>query len=228
MKNSGSHKILRYLLFGVVGFFALTGLVLTMGFFAVKFHLTDDPGVVDINDRYFQDIKDKYGRSDSEDDSEKVNFNEARLFHNLSVLSRYYPANAYYIQNAYFKSHNLKEAQRMIQAVNLHLQDNAEYHAQVAQFVENSDSKQLQTKTKSVFEWMNISEWQDFKLAVGRPAHGCGAPTDCGGFGGRTNPAVQFKSGSLQKMDWAFENPLGRNHLLAGSDRDQSSHGPKD
>src|SRR3989339_622609 len=122
-------KILKYLGFGFAGIFALIGLVLTMGFFAVKFHLTDDPGVVDINDRYFQEIKDKYGKS-SDESSVTVNFSEARLLHNLSVLSRYYPANAFYIQNAYFKSRNLKEAQRMIAAVNLYLQDNAEYHAE--------------------------------------------------------------------------------------------------
>ena len=170
MKNSGSHKIIRVLLIGIVGYFALTGLALTMAFFAVKFHLTDDPGVVDLNDRYFQDIKDKYGRS-ADDDSLKVNFSEARLLHNLSVLNRYYPANAYYIQHAYYKSRNLTEAQRMVQAVNLHMQDNAQYHSELSQFVENSDPKALQLKTYSVFQWMNISEWQDFKLAVAKDKH---------------------------------------------------------
>jgi hypothetical protein len=154
-----------------VGFFALIGLVLTMAFFAVKFHLTDDPGVVDINDRYFQDIKDTYGRSSSDQDQTTVDFSEARLLHNLSVLSKYYPANAFYIQNAYYKSHNLTAAQRMIQAVDIHLQDNASYHAEVGNFEEKSDPKQVQTKTKSVFEWMNIAEWQDFKLAVAKDKH---------------------------------------------------------
>lgn len=170
MQNSGSHKILRYLLFGFVGFFGIIGLVLTMGYLAVKFHMTDDPGVVDINDRYFQDIKDKYGQS-SNDDSVNVNFSEARLIHNLTVLSRYYPANSYYIQNAYYKSHNLTEAQRMIQAVNLHMQENAEYHSELSNFEETNDPKQVQPKTKSIFEWMNISEWQDFKFAVAKDKH---------------------------------------------------------
>jgi hypothetical protein len=167
MKNIGSHKILRVLLFGVVGFFALIGAVLSMGYFAVKFHLTDDPGVVDVNDRYFQDIKDKYGRS-SDEDTSKISFSEARLLHNLSVLSRYYPENAYFVQNAYYQSHNLKQAQRMIQAVNMHMQDNQEYQAAVSNFEESEQPKQAQVKTKSVFEWMNINEWQDFKLAVAK------------------------------------------------------------
>ena len=149
MKNGGFRKILKHLGIGLVGFFALIGLGLTGGFFAVKFHLTNDPGVVDLNDRYFQDIKDKYGRGTAAD-STTVDFNEAKLLHNLSVLSKFYPANAYYIQNAYYQSRNLKEAQRMIEAVNLHMQDNAEYHAELNQFVENSDPAQMQLKTKSV------------------------------------------------------------------------------
>jgi len=167
MKNSRFRKILKVLGFGFVGIFALIGLVLTMAFFAVKFHLTNDPGVVDLNDRYFQEIKEKYGKG-SENDSSQVNFDEAHLLHNLSVLNKYYPSNAYFIQHAYYQSHNLNEARRMIEAVNLHLQDNAEYHAEVNNFVPAGDAEQMKLKAKSVFEWMNIKEWQDFKLAVAK------------------------------------------------------------
>lgn len=170
MKNSGFGKILRYLGFGIAGIFMLIGLILTSGYLAVKFHLTNDPGVVDLNDRYFQDIKDKYGRS-SDDDTTTINFSEAQLLHNLSVLSRYFPANAFYIQNAYYKSHNLKQAQRMIEAVNLYMSDNAEYHAELQQFDESGDQEKATVKTKSAFEWMNIPEWQDFKIAVAKDKH---------------------------------------------------------
>ncbi len=144
MKNSGFRKILKVLGFGFAGIFALIGLVLTLAFFAVKFHLTNDPGVVDLNDRYFQDIKDKYGRGTGNDTS-AVDFDEARLLHNLS-----------------------KEARRMIEAVNLHMQENAEYHNEVNNFVESNDPDQSKLKASSVFEWMNIREWQDFKLAVAK------------------------------------------------------------
>lgn len=169
MKSSGSRKILKYVLVGFMGFFGLIGIALTTAFFAVKFHLTDDPGVVDLNDRYFQEIQDKYGNSDN--DTIKVDLTEAKLLYDLSVLSKYYPANAFYIQNAYYKSHNLKEAQRMLEAVNLHMQENAEYQAELQKFQDASDPSQIKTKTNSVFEWMNISEWQDFKLAVAKDKH---------------------------------------------------------
>lgn len=167
MKNGGFRKIFKVLGIGLAGIFALIGAVLTLGFFAVKFQLTNDPGVVDLNDRYFQEIKDKYGRGSVQEDTQ-VDFNEARLLYNLSVLSKYYPANAYYIQNAFYQSHNLKEAQRMIEAVNIHLQENADYHAEVNSFKENQNPELSKLKSKSIFEWMNIKEWQDFKLAVAK------------------------------------------------------------
>ncbi len=167
MKNGVSHKILKYLGYGFVGIFAVIGLGLTVGFFAVKFHMTNDPGVVDLNDRYFQDIKDKYGQQ-HESDNTTSNISEARFLHNLSVLSKYYPTNAFYIQNAFFQSHNLEDAQRMLNAVNMYLQDNTEYHAELNGFKENNDPKFFKLSSKSAFEWMNIPEWQDFKLAVAK------------------------------------------------------------
>ena len=167
MKTSVFRKILKYLGFGIAGIFALIGLGLTVGFFAVKFHLTNDPGVVDLNDRYFQEIKNKYSQSPDGDNS-KPNISEAKLLHNLSVLSKYYPTNAYYIQNAYFESRNLKEAQQMLEAVDMYMHQNAEYQKEISDFAENDDSKQLRINAKSVFEWMNIPEWQDFKLAVAK------------------------------------------------------------
>ncbi|MGV8135411.1 MAG: hypothetical protein AB2L20_09355 [Mangrovibacterium sp.] len=170
MKNKGLRRALTYAGFGIVIVFALIGFALTAAFFAVKLHLTDDPGVVDLNDRYFQEIKDKYGKV-SEKDSVMISYPEAKLIHNLSVLARYYPANAFYIQHAYYQTRNIKEARRMLEAVNLYMQDNLVYQGEVDAFTEKTDPEQLALQTKSVFEWMNIPEWQDFKLAVAKDKH---------------------------------------------------------
>lgn len=170
MKNKGLSELIKYLTISVVGIFALVGFVLTGAYFAVKFHLTDDPGVVDVNDRYFQEIRNKYGKT-SEQKADSIDYSEARLLHNLSVLGKYYPANAWYIQNAWYRSRNMKEAQRMIEAVNLHLQDNAAYHAEVDSFSDQIESLKPHIRTKSIFEWMNIAEWQDFKIAVAKDKH---------------------------------------------------------
>lgn len=167
MKKRGFRQIFRYLGIGFVGVFALIGLGLTAAFFAVKFHITDDPGAVDLNDRYFQEIKDKYGQK-HESDAAGISFTEARLFHDLAVLSKYYPVNAFYIEDAYLKSRNLQDAQAMLNAVNLHLQDNQQYQMEVNSFGNDKQGEMQHLNTRSVFEWMNIPEWQDFKLAVAK------------------------------------------------------------
>jgi len=170
MKFNCYRKILTYVGIGFVAIFAIIGLVLTTTFFAIKFHLTDDPGVVDQNDRYFQEINDLYGQK-KVSENEILNFNEAKLLADLSVLSKYYPTNAFYIQNAYLISHNLKEAQQMLQAVDLYMQGNEAYLAERNKNVPTSKVNQGKMNTNSIFEWMNIAEWQDFKLAVAKDKH---------------------------------------------------------
>src|ERR1035437_1707666 len=120
------HKILRFFGVGFIVVFALIGFFLTTAFFAVKLHVTNDPGAVDFNDRYFQELKDKYGKSVS-NDSSTVNNKEAAFFHNVLVLNKFYPENSLFILNAYLKSHDLGEAERMIGAVNLYMHDNVSY-----------------------------------------------------------------------------------------------------
>lgn len=158
---------LKYFSVGFIVVFALIGLFLTTAFFAVKLHVTDDPGAVDYNDRYFQELKDKYGQSDT-NDSSKVNNKEAEFFHNVLVLNKYYPENSLYILNAYLKSRNLAEAERMIGAVNLYMQDNKGYNSEIKDFEVTNAKDGSQRNNGSVFEWMNIAEWEDFKLAVAK------------------------------------------------------------
>ncbi len=160
-------KWLKYFGVGFIIIFALIGFFLTSAFFAIKLHVTDDPGAVDFNDRYFQEIKDKYGKSDFID-STKVNTREAIFFHHVLVLNKYYPDNSIYILNAYLKSHNLAEAERMFTAVNLHMQDNKSYISELQEFENRNLMDGTQRNTGSVFGWMNIAEWADFKIAVAK------------------------------------------------------------
>jgi hypothetical protein len=167
MKRSGLQKVFKFGFLSIVGIFAIIGFFLTTAFFAVKFHLTDDSGVIDFNDRYFQEINDKYGKI-TDRKSTEFDFEEARFLHHLFVLSRYYPENSGYILSAYNRSHNLSEAQRMIEAADLHLQDNEQYLAEIQNFNFEEERAKLLGKKKSVFEWMNISEWNSFKIAVAK------------------------------------------------------------
>ena len=158
---------LKYFSVGFIVVFALIGLFLTTAFFAVKLHVTDDPGAVDYNDRYFQELKDKYGQSKT-NDSTTVNNREATFFHNVLVLNKYYPDNSLYILNAYLKSRNLGEAERMVGAVNLYMQDNKGYKTEINEFEISKSKDSTKRNSGSDFEWMNISEWGDFKLAVAK------------------------------------------------------------
>jgi len=161
------YQILRKLALLLVGIFALIGLFLTAGFFAVKFHLTDDNGTVDLNDRYFQELKDKYGHATDKKKGE-IDYDEAKLLHHLFVLSKYYPENSSYILNAYTQSHNITEAWRMFEAVNMQMQGNEEFQNEIGEFHETENQIIRTGKSGSAFEWMNINEWQDFKLAVAK------------------------------------------------------------
>lgn len=164
-RKSLFQKLLKYSTYSILGMFALIGLFLTTAFFAIKLHITNDPGAVDFNDRYFQEISGKYGHS-TELSRSSVNFNESEFLHTILVLNKYYPENSIYILNAYLKSHNLVETKRMIEAVNLYLRDNTDYQNEIRQFGDSQEKKHQVANQRSIFEWMNIAEWQDFKIAV--------------------------------------------------------------
>jgi hypothetical protein len=158
-KKSAPRKPLKTLTYGLTIIFALIGFFLTTAFFAVKLHLTNDPGGVDYNDRYFHEISQKY-ENHSAPDTSLLKREETEFFHDVVVLNKYYPENSFYILNAYMKSHNLMEAKRMMAAVNLKMQDNKNYLSEIGQ------SEKSEIRRGSVFEWMNIPEWQVFKEAV--------------------------------------------------------------
>ena len=136
---------------------------LTTAFFAIKLHLTNDPGAVDYNDRYFREISEKYGNHGISD-SLGFKKEEGEFFHDVVILNKYFPKNSFYILNAYLKSHNLQEAKRMIGAVNLRMQDNPVYLEEIRK--NEGENLTLNTRNGSVFEWMNIPEWNVFKEAV--------------------------------------------------------------
>ena len=161
------NKIIRVLFFIFLSLFALIGLFFTGTFIAVRFHVTNDPGAVDYNDRYFQEIKDKYNQS-FKLDSTTIQLKENDIFHKLLILNKYCPKNAEFILNAYMASKDIRETERMIEAVELYMQKNTDYVAEIKQYKAQKEEKK-NTKIKgSIFDWMNISEWTDFKYAVAK------------------------------------------------------------
>ena len=148
----------------IVGF-ALIGLFLTASYVAIKFRLTNDSGRVDSNNRYFDEIKDKYNQSFQKDTSATL-FLEYEALQRILILNDFYPKNAQYILHAHQKYANETEILRMLDAVDLNLKEDKSYCRAVRKYHNSKKYRSKNYKQESVFEWMNILEWQTFKEAV--------------------------------------------------------------
>ncbi len=137
---------------------------LTMTYFAMKFKLTNESGSIDANNRYFQEMHDKYNQS-FKVDSVSMMRHRYEVLNRILVLNDYYPKNAQYILEAYQNSKDEKIALQMLDAVDLRLKDNEEYMSAIQELREKR-FKRKKTTGLSVFEWMNIEEWKAFRIAV--------------------------------------------------------------
>ncbi|MFZ9846981.1 MAG: hypothetical protein ACO3EE_02370 [Flavobacteriales bacterium] len=151
----------------IIVLFALVGLFFTGTYLALQFKLTNDKGAVDSNNRYFDEIKDKYNQSFKRDTA-KTAKKSYEVLQRALILNKYWPINAELIIAAYQMSNNEKEALRMIDATELHLQNNKNYLTEVAELNKKLKETARLDSNGSIFEWMNISEWTDFKFAVAK------------------------------------------------------------
>lgn len=167
MKKFFTSKWVKYPSYFIVILFALIGVFLTSTYAAMHLGLTKDAGKIDHNDRIFNEIKDKYNQSFKKDTTSFVK-KDFDLYQRIIILNKYCPKNAAFIMNALTISKNEIEARRMLDAVEMYMIDNKRYRAELTNY-RKSKYKNLPRSIKgSVFEWMNISEWSDFKLAVAK------------------------------------------------------------
>ena len=159
-------KWIKITLRALVIIFALVGFFFTGTYLAMHFKLTNDKGIVDVNDRYFHEIKDKYNQGFKQD-STLYKIKEYEAYQRILILNKYFPKNADFIFNAYLKSKNEHETLRMLDAVDIRLKGNSAYQSELNQYY-ISKRKRPVYSNQSVFEWMNISEWTDFKFAVAK------------------------------------------------------------
>ena len=140
---------------------------LTTTYTAMQLGFTKDAGKIDQNDRIFNEIKDKYNQSFKKDTSSfaKKDFD---IYQRIIILNRYCPKNAAYIMNALTESKNKVEARRMLDAVEMYLFKNKRYRAEISKYRKSKYKNLPKTIKGSVFDWMNISEWSDFKEAVAK------------------------------------------------------------
>jgi len=166
MRKIWQSKWFRYPFWTLVFSFAAIGFFLSASFVAIKFRLTDEKGSVDANNRYFEGMEDKYNQA------YKLNSEQLKALHfesldRILLLKKYYPKNAQYILDAWKASNNEVEVKRMIDAVDIQLKSNRAYQQQLRQLKRKKQKKES-GNTLSAFEWMNIQEWSDFKIAVAK------------------------------------------------------------
>jgi len=166
MRKIRQSKWFRYPFWTLVFSFAAIGFFLSASFVAIKFRLTDEKGSVDANNRYFEGMEDKYNQA------YKLNSEQLKALHfesldRILLLKKYYPKNAQYILDAWKASNNEVEVKRMIDAVDIQLKSNRAYQQQLRQLKRKKQKKDSRN-TLSAFEWMNIQEWSDFKIAVAK------------------------------------------------------------
>ncbi len=165
MKRLLKNKFLRYTVIVLVLLFAAEGFILTVSYFAIKMHIFNDPGAVDFNDRYFQDI----AKADELTKNDTTHNNIPRItkfYQNLNILNYYYPHNAMQLNKAYLMHENIWVAEKMFSAVRLELIDSTEFNADLKSGIVANPNRAR--SDKNVFEWMNIIEWEEFKIAVRR------------------------------------------------------------
>lgn len=159
-----SKKWIKFSLYTLIILFAIVGFFLTASYFAIKMRLTDESGSVDVNNRYFESIKDKYNQSYQMNDSD-FNKKDYSSLRRILFLNDYYPKNAEFIMNAWKKSKNETEIHRMLDAIDIQLKQDKDYQSALKEFNKKRKSAVKASKF-SVFDWMNIMEWGDFKIAV--------------------------------------------------------------
>lgn len=161
-------QILKYLLYSIILVFAFIGFILTGSYFAIKLHITDDPGAVDYNDRMFKEISEKQKLFNPNDPKNKLIFDEKRpLFYlQLAILGKFYPYNANIIFDALKYTTNPYTFEQMLAAAELRIPSKSPYFELKNNALRLYNQIYPKDTLKSVFTWMNISEWEDLKIAI--------------------------------------------------------------
>ena len=145
--------------------FALYGIILTATYLAVKFKVTNESGMVDENNRYFSEMSGKYNQSFKVDTS-SVNKERYEVLKLVYLMNNYYPVNASYILNTWINHRDDTLCLKMVDAVNLRLFKKNLAYKQAFDQLKKTIVTEGSTNGLSVFDWMNVSEWKDFKVAA--------------------------------------------------------------
>ncbi|TSJ42392.1 hypothetical protein [Fluviicola chungangensis] len=166
MKKLFKSKWFKIPFYSLTFAFAAIGFFLTVSYTAIRMGWTKEGGIVDANNRYFQEMQDKYDQ-DFKVDSATMVQKRYEAMERIIVLNEYYPQNAQYILSVLQKGADEYEVLRMLDAVDLQLKDNKQYQKALSKIKFNA-KRAKEVSNLSAFEWMNIAEWKTFKEAVSK------------------------------------------------------------
>jgi len=164
-------KVFKVLVYTFVIAFALIGFGLTSAYLAIKFHITDDPGAVDYNDRLYKELSDKNYSSEENDSAAYYNMtnnNRAEDYMQIMLLGKFYPYNANIILNAINNSNDPALAKKLLATIDFKMVNNKDYLELIEKAKSIYEYPIKHDTMASVFDWMNISEWNDLKIAISK------------------------------------------------------------
>lgn len=162
-----SWKVLLFRSF-VYGF-AIIGFGLCSAWLAVKLKLTNDPGGVDVNDRYFQHatLTDDQ-RHALLSDSAQVESLKSLTYYKILALGVSHPKNARNILDYYRRTEDVHTVEHMLDAMGIYMTDSSDFHKRI-----NDNGKIFTEKkynTSNLFWWSTVEEWPVLKVAVAKDA----------------------------------------------------------
>lgn len=151
--------------------FSAIGFILVSAWGGLKLGLTNEPGMIDFNDRHFQNMADKHysGKSSGESmayiDSLYANVRtETDIYSIISAINEHYPYNADLMRKAYSSTNDPEVFYRMLDAFMLKAGNLPTVVNQIRAINKKNGSQAKDTA--SIYKWMNIDVWKDFKIAL--------------------------------------------------------------
>jgi hypothetical protein len=145
--------------------FAIVGFGLTTAYFAIQFKWTNEKGSVDVNSRYLNYVDEKYSTQKNNDSIYLANLKN-EILNRIVILNRFYPKNAQQILTVLEKSNNVIEVSKMLDVTDIALKKDNYYQQEIKKIKYNL--KTISRSKSNAIEWMNMSEWEDFKIAVAK------------------------------------------------------------
>ncbi|MHC1705884.1 MAG: hypothetical protein AB9842_00030 [Bacteroidales bacterium] len=170
MKSSQYWRILKIhekIIVLLVLAYALTGFFLTTIFFAIRLHLTDDPGAVNFNDRKFEETN-----PGSLIVSDSVVNNEAwlDLLENIRDLNAVYPYDARNILEVMTHEQNIYLVSKMLLSAESYLSEDLLYQNMLKNKAKGKTNDYKAPSDSSLYPWINTIEWKTLKAALVKEA----------------------------------------------------------